>query len=874
MVFTRPLVSNFSTLITGGGDAWHTLWTLWHAKEALLGRAAFFSADLLYFPQGITLLGHSLGPLLGVLTAPLWVWGPEVVWNGATLLSFVLTGYGLYLLARTMGFTPLVAFFAGSFYLAAPIHLTATYGHLSKAFLGLLPLALLAFHRALRPQSSQSVGHWKWQFEGQLWPLLTALCLLGALLHSAEQFVYAGLALLFFALAELWACPVTARRALMMRLLCIALWSLLCCGPLLVQIQRATHVAGITVNVNLESRQHQPDLLNFFVPFGFGQPLFSPRLRAFTVPFTKSPIETAVFLTYTGMFLALLAGWKGGSLARRWLLFTACYMLFALGPNLVIAGQEYFTEYKLPILLPYALLTALPSFDYMRTPARFMLIGFVGMSMSVAYGLAWLQRHIPARLVALLPLVVTGLILLENWPQPFPQQSLRPVPAFYQQIANDPEQYGVFDLPVRPTQKIEFGSWFIYNSSNYQLYQMTHGKGIASGYVSRFYDVHPLFAQFISENFTSDSPLQQDVLINGQPANRFANARYELVRNHFRYLVLHKPRPEYDNFHPGDWGEQAARFYVKEILGAQPPLLDDELTTVYAITDTLDIAELTPNIALLDRVRWLPEWQPEHRWVQTPASFVVMLPKPQLAYLGITAAQLYHPEMDTHYAQAKLTLTSGEGRVQATGDLLVDEPLVLPVALVAGTQHITMTLQTTITGLIFQRVLDLNFANQSINLVTQGDESPLGTVNNLLVNPPVQDNASLQAWFGPGWYPAEGDGQSTWRWATTPSELWVYSTSEQAARIEATPVALHLPEGANGKGEQGSLTITVNQQPGPLIPVQVGQPFVVELTLHQGWNSMAFALASGNFRPVDVEPASGDTRLLSFALSKINVLTR
>ena len=44
----------------------------------------------------------------------------------------------------------------------------------------------------------------------------------------------------------------------------------------------------------------------------------------------------------------------------------------------MVMGKIHFTEYELPIILPYAFLTALPGFDFLRTPGRFMLVGFVG----------------------------------------------------------------------------------------------------------------------------------------------------------------------------------------------------------------------------------------------------------------------------------------------------------------------------------------------------------------------------------------------------------------------------------------------------------------------------------------------------------------
>src|SRR5262249_52882383 len=136
--------------------------------------------------------------------------------------------------------------------------------------------------------------------------------------------------------------------------------------------------------------------------------------------------------------------------------------------------------------------------------------GFVGFAVAASFGLAWLTARLPRRRHLIVGLAAL-LVLIEYWPRPFPQETIPPTPAFYEQIASDPEEYGVFDLPFKPGQGYTYGLSYIQNSSLYQVFQIDHHKGIAGGYLSRTYVKHPLFPDVMS-NFSPN------VLRDGYPA--------------------------------------------------------------------------------------------------------------------------------------------------------------------------------------------------------------------------------------------------------------------------------------------------------------------------------------------------------------------
>src|SRR5690606_21047107 len=104
---------------------------------------------------------------------------------------FWLTGVFMYLLARNLGFERRVAFFAGLLLLVAPIHLAGLQGHMTKTFLGLLPLSLLCLHNTLDRRRSPA------------WALGLAAVFFLLLFHNGYQFIFAALAAAFFTMAHL-----------------------------------------------------------------------------------------------------------------------------------------------------------------------------------------------------------------------------------------------------------------------------------------------------------------------------------------------------------------------------------------------------------------------------------------------------------------------------------------------------------------------------------------------------------------------------------------------------------------------------------------------------------------------------------------------
>jgi hypothetical protein len=701
---TWPMVAQFTTRIPGDGyDAYNGLWVMWHTKEAILGNQPFFDLPTLYYPHGATLLTHIPGLATGFFALPFWPLGPEAAHNGQVLVSFILTGYLTYLLGRTLKLDRPTAFFAGLILLVAPMHLLGLRGHTTKVFLGAAPLVLLCVFRTF----DLSRSRWGW---GK-WAIATALALLFAMLHDSSQFLTAGAAVLLVALFVIFTAQRNNRIRLFRRLLVIALASLIIVGPLLAMTALAGFNPDIVLELNQLSFDYQPDLTEFVIPSTQSQ-LFGSFATDFFERFQIEPlIETAVSISWVALILMGIVVLRGNSVARFWIAFTLFWIILSIGPTIRFLNQTTFTEYNLPIIMPYAFVTGLPGLDFLRTPGRYMQIGFVGVGIAAAYGLAWVRQRWP-NYARTLTIGAILLVLLESWPKPWQTIPLRPLPKIYRQIASDEEIYGVFDVPQTYDQSITTAQY----NATYQMYQIHHSKGIPMGYLSRTYGKHPVFPCF----FQLPSEKGQ-LLVNGDPAPCPFHPLYDLPLNNYRYVVVHKPQPEFFDYKPGTQGEAEAAEFINTFLSDQTPIIDDHLTTVYQMPASPDIS------ALFTTLGYGENWHgPEAadgdswRWAASPAELIISSPVTQKVTLEMDFFVVYIPPDAAENYQSRLHIEMDNG-FQTIVEIETGQMTAVPLQLSPGKQILTLTLEAGGFQPSNEQGEDnrfLSFAVRYINLVT------------------------------------------------------------------------------------------------------------------------------------------------------------
>ncbi len=138
IVMTYPLILKMRTeaLGGGGGDGTYFIWLVaWYQKALFQLHISPFFAPNLNYPQGWNLATTDITPAMVALALPgsLLV-GPTFGYNFAMLLSFILSGWAMYLWVRHLTGDSLAALVAGTVFAFLPFRMAHfVVGHLNLA---------------------------------------------------------------------------------------------------------------------------------------------------------------------------------------------------------------------------------------------------------------------------------------------------------------------------------------------------------------------------------------------------------------------------------------------------------------------------------------------------------------------------------------------------------------------------------------------------------------------------------------------------------------------------------------------------------------------------------------------------------------------
>jgi len=153
IAMTYPAVLFLHREVPGGpADNFHFLWELWYVAHALfdLHKSPFFDPDV-YVPFGFSLIrNQDLSPGTVLLFSPLTqLFGEVSTYNFLILISFPLTAFGTYLLARELWSNQAAAFLAGIIVGFCPYRFAHAAGHLSIVSTEWIPFFFLYLERMI-----------------------------------------------------------------------------------------------------------------------------------------------------------------------------------------------------------------------------------------------------------------------------------------------------------------------------------------------------------------------------------------------------------------------------------------------------------------------------------------------------------------------------------------------------------------------------------------------------------------------------------------------------------------------------------------------------------------------------------------------------
>ena len=441
LVMTYPWILHFATHTPDwGGEGSYGLWNLWHFRHGLL-HGSPFETGLLLPPYTLNLVFHAYTISRDLLALPLLsVFRLVLTSNLLTLLSFALSGLGMWLLARDLTGNARASFAAGLVYAFTPYRFAHLSGHYGLASIEWLPFYALY---ALRYFRSGGRGN-------------LALAALFALVTSLTEYYY-GLYLIVWSglLAVYWLTRDPEKQEVLQRTGLLAGAALLAHLPLAALmywgISRGGWVgrpAGMEMLERLSA-----DLAGFFTPSAL-HPVLGEWARRAGQGWSTSFAEHTVFLGFIPILLMLIATFRAGRLSmegRWWLLSFWAFLLLALGPVLHWRGQELFP-------LPYRWLAEVPVFREARVPSRWIVMAILALAALVAQVLAWAELRWP-KAARPAGATIALLVLFEYFPAPM-HLADRSVPAVYRAIAADHQPGSVLDMPFGANDSFTaLGGW-------------------------------------------------------------------------------------------------------------------------------------------------------------------------------------------------------------------------------------------------------------------------------------------------------------------------------------------------------------------------------------------------------------------------------
>jgi len=466
VVMLYPLSVHLLSMVPEPTDPLLNVWRMQWNVHAFLGGPAqladIFNANIFYpFPLTLAYSEHFLMMSMQALPLLLLTDSHMFGMNLSVLVTFVLSGYAMYLLITVWTGSRWAGLLAGLLFAFAPQRF-GQLNHLELLVTQWLPLALLALHWTLTRSG--------WRFPA-LFILFFNVQALSNFHYTLNLTIACGLLVLVYGAARRihWRPGLWGAAGLAVSVTLLLNW------PIWRQYLRFSELMG-AVRAPGEVRMYSAALTDYLTAIPHN------RLYGWTFghwPVAGHQLQPLMPFGLTGVALALaaLAVWKSRSAGRAAPVFALLLALgglllsFGLNDAALGAGGAALLKYS-----PYFwLYDHVSIFRGIRVPGRFGILALLGLAGLAGWGAAAILRR-AASLRA--KLAVTGalaaLILLESWSAPLvgPQflagQAIPPVYAWLRQ--QTPPDSVILELPHRDASE------FLY-----EYYSTHHWRKLANG---------------------------------------------------------------------------------------------------------------------------------------------------------------------------------------------------------------------------------------------------------------------------------------------------------------------------------------------------------------------------------------------------------
>lgn len=454
IIFTYKIIIE----VPANGDAFQILWFMWWFKKSILSFTNPYFTTYLFYPSGVSLAFSDTTPFNSILSIPLQlIFGSIWTYRILILVSFIIAGYGTYLLVKYLTDNMVASFISGLIFMFSPYHFAHIWGgHLNIATIGWIPFYVLFLFKTVRESKNNNIIY------SSFFLLLVAL----------SDYYYLVFMVIFTIIFIIYSIVIVKNnfdikymiKRISMMIILFGLMLIPFVYPLLKELSRSNYMyyGGFT--------EYSADLLGFFIPASF-HPIFGPYLLETYSRFSGNTNEYTVFIGYTVLFLAFwsIKYWKKKEV-KFWTITGIIFFILSLGPVLHFNGKLYES-----IKLPYLIIEIIPIISIARVPSRWDILVMLSLAVLAGYGLKnILDRIKDKKKVLVVAIIFSGLIMFEYLAD-FGYVSDTKIPEFYYNLKNDSGNFVILEIPS------DMYSDYPY----YMYYQTLHEKKLVGGYVSR-----------------------------------------------------------------------------------------------------------------------------------------------------------------------------------------------------------------------------------------------------------------------------------------------------------------------------------------------------------------------------------------------------
>lgn len=504
VVMTYPLLLKMGHSVVGEtGDNIYFIWMIGWFKKALFDlHVNPFNVWFLNYPEGWNMAYTEITPAQLLLALPFSMLGtPTFAYNSVMMLTFILSGFGMYLWVHQLTGRIDAALIAGTAFAFIPYRFAHfLIGHLNLTGTQWLPFYFLGLLQLLKFRSDQSQKT-NWKFI-----IITGISL-GLIAMTSQYYLY--MTLLVSGFMILLTVLIMEKRLLRdknfwKQMLLTGLVALPLVAIAVAPYVLLTSQGGLPDRSVSLVRQYSASLSDFLLPstdhFLWGRWVGQHFNR-------EMWIEGTLYIGTVTAALAIIA-WINRQFHKqhnllRLLFWTGLFaLILAMGTDLhwngapieVIAPAflaEKLQRTTIPIILPgYFLLKYFPLYGKLRAMMRFGVFVLVFVCVAAGIGSAWLITRVKQQHRHLISLLLVGLIFLDFYPgayQQFFEVKPRPVDHW---LAMQPGEGAVVQMPFSQAEDQE-----------HTYYTLIHGKPYIGGFFNAFPPAQYQRIRPVLENF-------------------------------------------------------------------------------------------------------------------------------------------------------------------------------------------------------------------------------------------------------------------------------------------------------------------------------------------------------------------------------------